>query len=329
MTAATALGHSHPESGLVIGVDVGGTKVAAGVVDRDGAVLASVRWPTPTKEPAEVADSIAAAVDDLRAAVSPRPVEAVGIGAAGWIDRERSHVLFAPNLAWRNEPLRDEVSARIGLPVIVENDANAMAWGEYRFGAGRGHDDLLCVTVGTGIGGGIVLDGKLYRGHAGIGAEIGHMQMVPGGHPCGCGNRGCFEQYASGRALVRTAQEMIMVSHAAGRRLLELTDGDVACLTGPMITDVARQGDPLAVKCFEEVGSWLGRGLASLATILDPGRFVVGGGVAEAGDLLLGSVRAEFRNNLSGREYRPEVEIVVAELGPPAGIIGAADLARR
>ncbi|WP_322747419.1 MULTISPECIES: ROK family glucokinase [unclassified Frankia] len=328
MIAATTSGRNRTEPGLVVGVDVGGTKVAAGVVDATGAILASVRWPTPTKEPAAVVDSIVAAVDELRVVVAPRPLEAIGIGAAGWIDRERSHILFAPNLAWRNEPLRDDVSARTGLPVVVENDANAMAWGEYRFGAGRGHDDLLCVTVGTGIGGGIVLDGRLHRGHFGIGGEIGHMQIVPGGQPCGCGNRGCFEQYGSGRALLRTAHELVMASPAAGRRMLELADGDMAGLTGPTITEAAREGDPLAVKCFEEVGSWLGRGLASLASVLDPSRFVVGGGVAEAGDLLLGPARAEFYYNLSGSEHRPAAEIVVAELGPPAGIIGAADLAR-
>ncbi|WP_242605941.1 ROK family glucokinase [Frankia sp. Cppng1_Ct_nod] len=328
MTIAATSGENRTESGLVVGVDVGGTKVAAGVVDVTGAIVASVRRPTPTHEPAEVADTIDAAVAELRAAVGPESVRAVGIGAAGWIDRERSHVLFAPNLAWRNEPLRDEVSARTGLPVVVENDANAMAWGEYRFGAGRGHDDLVCVTVGTGIGGGIVLGGRLYRGRFGIGGEIGHMQLVAGGHLCGCGNRGCFEQYGSGRALVRTARELVSTSPAAGRRLLESADGDVTRLTGPAITAAAQEGDPLAVKCFEEIGSWLGRGLASLAAILDPGRFVVGGGVAEADDLLLGPARAEFRNSLSGRAYRPEADIVVAELGPPAGIIGAADLAR-
>jgi glucokinase len=328
MSAAPAPEDNRTGSDLVVGVDVGGTKIAAGAVDDNGTIVASVRWPTPAREPAEVADLIAAAVKELQAAVPSRSVIAIGIGAAGWIDRERSHVLFAPNLAWRNEPLRDEVSTRTGLPVVVENDANAMAWGEYRFGAGRGYDELLCVTVGTGIGGGIVLGGTLYRGHSGIGGEIGHMQVVPGGHLCGCGSSGCLEQYGSGRALVRLAREAVITSPAAGQRLAELVDGDAAQLTGPMITDVARTGDPLAVRCFEEVGGWLGRALASLTTIFDPARVVVGGGVAEAGDLLLGPARAEFYTSLSGRRYRPAVDIVAAELGSPAGIIGAADLAR-
>ncbi|MGB8652728.1 MAG: ROK family protein, partial [Mycobacteriales bacterium] len=184
--------------GLAIGVDVGGTKVAAGVVADDGTVLATTRRPTPSYSPDDVEHTIADVVTELR---RDHDVEAVGLGAAGFIDVDRSTVLFAPNLAWRDEPLRDEVAKLIGLPVVVENDANAMAWGEYRFGAGRGHDHLVCVTVGTGIGGGIVLDGRLYRGRFGIGAEFGHVQVVPGGRRCGCGQRGCWEQYCSGRAL--------------------------------------------------------------------------------------------------------------------------------
>ncbi|WP_018501952.1 ROK family glucokinase [Parafrankia discariae] len=309
---------------LAIGVDVGGTKVAAGVVDAQGRMLASARRPTPSHAPAEVADAIAELVAGLR---QEYDVRAVGIGAAGWIDRDRSTVLFAPNLAWRDEPLREDVAQRVGLPVVVENDANAMAWAEYRFGAGRGQTDLVCVTVGTGIGGGIVLDGRLHRGAFGIGAEMGHMQLVPGGHLCGCGNRGCWEQYASGRALVRVAQEMATASPEAARQML---DGrTVEELSGPDVTAAAQDGDPAAVKCFEEIGHWLGQGLASLTAILDPGRFVIGGGVSDAGELLVGPARAQYRAGLSGRGHRPEADVVVATLGSSAGIVGAADLARR
>jgi glucokinase len=311
--------------GLAIGVDAGGTKLAAGVVDPTGRILAIARRPTPPGPPAQLADTVAALVGELRARYS---VGVVGVGAAGWIDRERSRVLFAPNLAWRDEPLRDDVSARIGLPVVVENDATAMAWAEYRFGAGRGQTELVCLTVGTGIGSGIVLDGRLHRGGFGIGAETGHMQICVGGHQCGCGSRGCWEQYASGRALVRAAREMASTSPAGTRHLLDLAGGDVDALTGPDITRAAREGDPAAIKCFEEVGYWLGQGLASLAAILDPSRFVIGGGVSDAGELLLGPARAQFRAALPGRGHRPEAEIVVAELGWPAGIVGAADLAR-
>ncbi|WP_250291979.1 ROK family glucokinase [Frankia sp. CiP1_Cm_nod1] len=328
MTITTSSDRDSARPDLVIGVDVGGTKVAAGVVDGSGTVLSSLRRPTPSQQPAAVADLIGEVVDELRAAVAPRPVQAVGIGAAGLIDRDRSRVLFAPNLAWRDEPLRDEVSARTGLPVVVENDANAMAWGEYRFGAGRGEPDLVCVTVGTGVGGGIVLDGRLYRGRFGLGGEIGHMQLVAGGRLCGCGNRGCLEAYGSGNALVAKARELVTTSPAAGRRLLELAGGEVGVLRGPSVTEAALEGDPLAVKCFEDVGTWLGRAMASLASILDPGLFVLGGGVAEAGDLLLAPARAEFANSLSARRHRPEARIVTAQLAARGGIIGAADLAR-
>ncbi|OAA28280.1 glucokinase [Frankia sp. EI5c] len=308
---------------LAIGVDVGGTKVAAGVVDAQGTVLASARRPTPSHDPAEVADAIAALVAELRQRFT---VHAVGVGAAGWIDNDRSTVLFAPNLAWRDEPLRDVLASRVGLPVVVENDANAMAWAEYRFGAGRGHNDLVCVTVGTGIGGGIVLDGRLHRGAFGIGAEMGHMQIVPDGYGCGCGNNGCWEQYASGRALVRAARAIAVESPEAALRMLRGRPADE--LSGPDVTAAAQDGDPAALACLEDVGGWLGQGLASLAAILDPGRFVVGGGVSDAGELLVGPARARFRASLSGRGHRPEADVVVATLGSAAGIVGAADLAR-
>ncbi|HWH28351.1 MAG TPA: ROK family protein, partial [Mycobacteriales bacterium] len=183
---------------LTIGVDIGGTKVAAGVVDEQGRVLARTRRPTPSADPQAVEDVIATAVEELR---REHDVVAVGIGAAGFIDHDRGVVLTAPNLAWRDEPLRDDVESRVGLPVSVDNDANAAAWAEHRFGAGRGEDHLVVVTVGTGIGGGIVTGGVLQRGRWGIAAEFGHMQLSQSGRRCGCGQHGCWEQYCSGRAL--------------------------------------------------------------------------------------------------------------------------------
>ncbi|EFC79947.1 ROK family glucokinase [Parafrankia sp. EUN1f] len=311
------------DTDLAIGVDIGGTKVAAGVVDAQGTVLASTRRPTPSHDPAEVAEVVVELVAELRQSFE---IRAVGVGAAGWIDRDRSTVLFAPNLAWRDEPLRQVLADRVGLPVVVENDANAMAWAEYRFGAGRGHSDLVCVTVGTGIGGGIVLNGLLHRGAFGIGAEMGHMQMVPGGHECGCGNAGCWEQYASGRAVVRAAREIAAESPEAALRMLG--GRQAADLTGPDVTAAAQQGDPAALACLEQVGHWLGQGLANLAAVLDPSRFVVGGGVSDAGELLVSPARTRFRSVLSGRGHRPEADVVVATLGSAAGIVGAADLAR-
>lgn len=312
-------------TGLAIGVDVGGTKVAAGVVDESGQVLARTRRPTPGSSPRHVEDTIAAVVADLRLG---HDVEAVGIGAAGFIDAERSTVLFAPNLAWRAEPLREEVSSRIGLPVVVENDANAAAWAEHRFGAGRGEDHLVAVTVGTGIGGGIVLGGELYRGRHGVGAEFGHMQVFRDGRRCGCGQKGCWEQYCSGRALLHEAREIADVQPVRGRRLLELGGGEPEGIEAPEVTQAALEGDPAALACFEEVGYWLGQGLADLASLLDPGVFVVGGGVADAGDLLLAPARRVFEAALPGGEHRPHPQIRLASLGNEAGLVGAADLAR-
>ena len=311
---------------LTIGVDVGGTKVAAGVVDESGTILARTRRATPSASPADVEDVIAECVEELRPG---REVEAVGIGAAGFIDADRSRVLVAPNLSWRDEPLRDAVSSRVGLPAVVENDANAAAWAEHRFGAGRGERDLVMVTVGTGIGGGIVLDGRLYRGRYGIGAEFGHLQMVAGGRRCGCGQHGCWEQYCSGRALLHEAREIADVQRGYGARLLELGDGRPEGIEAREVTAAAREGDPAALDCFEEVGGWLGQGLADLAAVLDPGVFVIGGGVADAGELLLGPARRRFAASLTGTRFRPHAEIRVAELGNDAGMVGAADLARQ
>jgi glucokinase len=310
---------------LTIGVDVGGTKVAAGVVDEAGTILARTRRRTPSAGPADVEDVIAECVAELR---TGHEVGAVGIGAAGFVDADRSRVLVAPNLSWRDEPLRDAVAGRVGLPVVVENDANAAAWAEHRFGAGRGEAHLVVVTVGTGIGGGIVLDGRLYRGRYGIGAEFGHLQMVPGGRRCGCGQSGCWEQYCSGRALLHEAREIADVQPGYGARLLELGEGRPEGIEAREVTAAAREGDPAALDCFEEVGRWLGQGLADLAAVLDPGLFVVGGGVADAGELLLAPARRTCAERLTGAPFRPHAEIRLAELGNDAGLVGAADLAR-
>ncbi len=311
--------------GLTIGVDVGGTKVAAGVVDEEGQILARARRPTPSASPSDVEETIASLVAELR---KDHDVEAVGIGAAGFVDADRARVLFAPNLAWRDEPLRDEVAKRIELPVVVENDANAAAWAEHRFGAGRGEDHLVCVTVGTGIGGGVVVDGSLYRGRFGIGAEFGHLQVVPQGRRCGCGQHGCWEQYCSGRALLHEAREIADVQPGFGKRLLELGGGRPEGIEAVEVTKAAQEGDEAALACFTEVGGWLGQGLADLAALLDPGVFVIGGGVADAGDLLLDPAREVFTQRLTGTGHRPLADVRLAELGNDAGLVGAADLAR-
>jgi glucokinase len=254
---------------------------------------------------------------------------AVGIGAAGFVDAVRSTILFAPNLAWRNEPLKERVEEHVGLPVLVENDANAAAWAEANLGAARGHEHVMFIGVGTGIGAGIVINGELYRGRWGIAGEPGHYRVVPEGRLCGCGNRGCWEQYASGSALVAEAREFARRSPEPAVRLLQLGGGVVEGINGPEVTQAAREGDAAALRCFEIVGRWLGQGLAAVAAVLDPGCFVIGGGVADAGDLLIGPARAAFADALTGGPYRQHAEIRLARLGANAGVIGAADLARR
>ena len=311
--------------GLTIGIDVGGTKVAAGVVDEQGQIIARTRRWTPSLSPDKTEDVIADVVRELTAM---HVVDAVGLGAAGFIDLSRSTVLFAPNLAWRDEPLRSDVEGRIGLPVVVENDGNCAAWAEYRYGAGRGVDDLAVVCLGTGIGGGFVFHGKLYRGGFGIAGEFGHVNVVPGGHPCGCGNFGCWEQYASGNALVRKARQLASRDRLAARKLLSLGDASPDGITGVHVTQAARDGDPVALAAFDDIGAWLGQGLADIAAHLDPAMFVIGGGVSEAGELLLTPARDAYAAALTGAAYRPLAPIVRAELVNDAGVVGAADLAR-
>jgi glucokinase len=252
----------------------------------------------------------------------------VGIGAAGFVDVSRSTVMFSPHLAWRDEPLREALMGRLRLPVVVDNDANTAALAESRFGAGVGERLVLCVTLGTGIGGAVVIDGRVFRGANGMAGEFGHLQVVPDGHRCECGNRGCWEQYASGNALVRDARELVRVGAPMAQELAALVGGDPAALTGPLVSQAARDGDPLARELLDEVGEWLGVGLAGLAAAFDPSCIIVGGGVSAAGDLLLDPTGRAFARTLVGRGHRVPPPIRGAVLGPDAGFVGAADMAR-
>jgi glucokinase len=313
--------------GLTIGIDVGGTKIAAGAVDTGGAIVARAQRETPALSVDAIAEEICAAAAEL---IEAHDIEGVGIGAAGYVSSDRSTVLFAPNLAWRDEPLGARVAAELNIPVVVENDANAAAWGEFAFGAAKDVEHMVCITVGTGIGGGVVVDGELLRGANGVAAELGHMRVVPGGHRCGCGSRGCLEQYASGKALVREGRAQAESGSLAAVQMLSVCGiTDPAELTGPMITDAAMQGDPCAVELLEDLGRWLGEGVASLATIFDPSLVVVGGGVSAAKDLIMKSAVQAFERVLPAKANRPHAPFTLAELGNDAGLIGAADLARQ
>lgn len=303
-----------------IGLDVGGTKVAGLLVDEDGEVLARGSSGTPATDAQAIMATIFQVAGELRG--SGQPV-AIGIGAAGMVDFAAGAMRWAPNLAWSELPIRDLVSEQIDLPCIVDNDANAAAWGEYKFGAASAYRHVLMVTVGTGIGGGIVADGALYRGAHGFAAEIGHVIVEPGGPQCGCGNRGCWEQVASGHALdrlgrlaVETRPESLIARLAAGP---EVTGRDVA--------EAAKQGDSLATSIFAQVGQRLGEGIAGLVNILDPEAVVVGGGVAEVGDALMAPARSAYMASVEAPDHRPEVPLLQAALGNDAGAIGAAALA--
>lgn len=330
-----ALTRHDADDALAVGVDVGGTKVIAGLVDAAGTVLAQARRDTPgrTTEASVVEEVIVDAVTEIQRSAATehpgRPVLGVGLGAAGFVSADRTTVVFAPHLAWRDEPIRDRLADRLHTRVVLDNDANAAGWAEYRFGAGQAEPRLLLVTLGTGIGGTFVLDGRVERGRHGLAGEYGHMQVVPDGERCECGNRGCWEQYSSGRAMQREAREMLEQDSPYAAGLAAYCDGDPDRVEGHHVTRAARDGDVAALELLGDVGRWLGVGLANLAAALDPGRIVVGGGVSEAGDLLLEPAREMFARRLTGRGHRPVSPILAAQLGPAAGMVGAADLVRQ
>jgi glucokinase len=310
---------------LTIGVDIGGTKILAGVVAPDGAILATATCSTAQRDANAVVDQVAELVEKLR---TEHVVVGIGMGVAGGVSRDRSHVYFAPNLVWSQVPIGTMLSDVTGLPVVVENDGSAAAWGEFRFGAGRDVDNCLAITLGTGIGGGHVSEGRLVRGAHGVAYEIGHMNAIPEGRLCGCGRRGCWEQYASGNALVRLARELAAEQRDQAQALLALGDGTPEGIMGEHVTAAARAGDPVARAAFQEFGVWVGRGLADLTAIVDPEVFIIGGGVVAAGDLFLGSAVEVLDSRVFGSETRPLPEVRLAELGNEAGLVGAADLAR-
>ena len=308
-----------------IGIDIGGTKIAGALVDELGTIVREDRQPTPTgaDQARDIVDVVVAMIGRLSADEAP---VAAGVAAAGFIDAAQSTVYYAPNIAWRNEPFREKLEERVDIPVIIENDANAAGWAEFRFGAGRLVSDMVMLTIGTGVGGAIVSEDKLFRGGFGTGAELGHLRVVPGGLPCGCGAHGCIEQYGSGRALARMANELADAG-GIGQALADARERK-GKLTGKAIGDLIAADDPGALAAVRQLGDWLGQACASLGAVLDPQLFVFGGGVAQAGDRLLAPIRSAYLENLPARGYHPQPEFAIAELVNDAGVVGAADLAR-
>ncbi len=303
-----------------IGVDVGGTKIAAGVVTREGEILNEVRY--PSAGPRErLLSTIARAVDEVKNGFE---VGGVCLAVPGTVSTAENKIIDAPNLhEIEGVPLKDELEERTGLSTTVENDANAAAWGEYRFGAGSEATHLVFITLGTGVGGGVISHGVLLRGAQGAGGELGHITIQATGPRCGCGNHGCLEALASGTAIARRAREVASEkpNSALGQLAIE------RMVLGEDVAELAREGDETARLVLDETGTWLGIGLAAYVNIFNPEVIAVGGGAARAGDLILDAARREvhLRAMSPGRDL---VEIKQATLGARSGVLGAAALAR-
>ena len=307
-----------------IGIDIGGTKIAGALVSESGQIVRELKVPTPATNADAIADAVVDLINELSAG---EQVSAAGIAAAGFIDAERANIVYAPNLSWRNEPFKAKLSARLNIPVFIDNDANAAGWAEYRFGAGVGVKHMVMLTVGTGVGGAVIVDGHMLRGGFGIAAELGHINMVPGGVLCGCGQKGCLESYGSGNALLRAAKALAASGEPKGARLAEL-EKEAGKLTGAEVYQAILEKDPGALEILSDLGTMLGRAVASLVAVLDPELVVIGGGVSAAGDLLLEPIRKAYLEHLPARGFRPELRIEAAKLVNDAGVVGAADLAR-
>ncbi|MDF0532016.1 ROK family protein [Tsukamurella sp. 8F] len=307
-----------------IGIDIGGTSVRAGVVDAEGTMLDSARAETPRS-----ASAVERCLDRLVGELAGRnDVAAVGLAVAGFLDPERKHVAFAPHLPWRDAAVPDEMSARIGLPVVMEHDANSAAWAEYAYGGAKGAEVTCVVAIGTGIGAALIVDGKLFRGAFGVAPELGHLQVVPDGRPCTCGKQGCWERYCSGTALVETAIDMMAPSGTHGLLMAREVAADPGSLTGRRVAAAAEAGDPVALDVMADFAKWLGVGLAMVSDIFDPDLIVLSGGVGSASRLYLDDARDHYARLLTGAKYRRKARIRATELGERAGMLGAAAIAR-
>ena len=307
-----------------IGIDIGGTKIAGALVDAQGQIVLEERVPSPAGDPEAMVDAVVGLIERLSA---NHEVIGAGVAAAGFIDADQSTIIYAPNISWRNEPFKAKLEAKLNIPVIIENDANAAGWAEYRYGAGRGFKHMIMLTIGTGVGGAVIVDSQMLRGGFGIAGELGHLRVVPEGLRCGCGQNGCLESYASGTALLRTARELAASDSPEGARLREI-EAEAGQLTGLEVYKAILEGDKGALRLLSQLGSWLGQAIGSLVAVLAPEFVVIGGGVSAAGDLLLDPIREAYLAHLPARGYRPELKITTAEFVNDAGVVGAADLVR-
>ena len=309
---------------LTIGIDVGGTSLRASVVDASGHVIDSTQSPTPHS-----AKALEQGLDRVVYELSARhPVDAVGLAVAGFIDSDRTSVRFAPHLPWVDTPVARQMSERIGLPVLLEHDANSAAWAEYRFGAASDGRNVVMVAIGTGIGAALLIDGRIYRGSYGVAPELGHIQVVQDGRSCPCGKRGCWERYCSGTALVDTAVELLAADRGSSTILAREVFLDPGSLTGRRIASAAQDGDEIGRRTMEDFARWLGMGLAMVSDVYAPDLIVIAGGVATSSSQFLAEAREHYSRLSTGAGHRPLARIRSTQLGEAAGMIGAADLAR-
>jgi len=318
---------------FIIGVDLGGTNIAAGAMPTDGTREIGMRMaPTHSEEGAEaVVDRIARMIEDVIAQTQAETGAdrsdflGVGIGSPGPLDRARGIVIVSPNLAWRNFPLRDEVSKRVSLPAALDNDANCATLGEWWCGAAKGGRNVVGITIGTGIGGGLIFDGKLYHGSSDGAGEIGHTTIDPTGRRCKCGNYGCLEAYASGPAIAERAREELEVD--GDSILLEMVEGDASRITAQIVFEASKRGDVVATQVVRDTAHFLGVGVSNLINVLNPDIVVIAGGVTQAGDLLFDPLRAEIKR----RAFKSLVDacrVVPGALPLSAGVVGAVAIFR-
>lgn len=307
-----------------IGVDLGGTNITIALVDLKGKIKNKVKISTQADKEADfiiktIIENIRVLIRDVRFS----QLIGIGIGAAGQIDHARGVIQFSPNLHWRNVPIVKEVKKEFNLPVYIDNDANVACYGEFLFGAGRGAQNILCVTLGTGVGGGIIINSKIYRGAGGVAGEIGHITVESKGRKCNCGNRGCMEAYVGAPHIRERCIEKIK----SGRKSIvtRIVEGSLSKITPKVLEEAAFYKDKLSQEIWQETGMYLGVGLASLINIFNPEKIIIGGGIANAGALILGPMLKTMKERALAVSLQ-DVKIVRAKLGEEAGVIGAAML---
>lgn len=307
-----------------IGIDLGGTNISAGIVTRDGRILHEVRRKTNAHRPSDevIADIAGAAKQALKEhGTDISEIESIGVGSPGAIDDENGVVIFAGNLNWVNVPLKDKLEGALGIPAYVSNDANVAAYAEYLFGSGKNRKSLYLITLGTGVGGGYVLDGKIQSGFHGVGMEIGHMVLVPEGKLCTCGNLGCLESYASATGIINMGKEAMKQNTDCA--IAKKAKGDPKNVSAKLIIDLAKKGDKIALDIFNDYTRYLAYAVVNIINFNDPEVIIFGGGVSKAGDFLIGSIKSKVAPRVFCKQA-PYSEIILSKMGNEAGVIGAA-----